>query len=89
VLTLKEAAEYLRLTEAEVLASMREQELPGRRIGDQWRFLKLGLADWLRGPSERARLLQHAGALADDPHLAQMLKEIYQQRGRPMTEEAE
>lgn len=89
VLTLEEAAKYLRLSEEEVLVSVREQGLPGRRIGDQWRFLKLGLADWLRGPSQRERLLLQAGALADDPHLGLMLKEIYEQRGRPMTEDAE
>jgi excisionase family DNA binding protein len=89
VLTLEEAARYLRLSEEDVLASVAEQGLPGRRIGGQWRFLKLGLADWLRGPSERERLLQQAGALKDDTHLEQMLREIYKRRGRPMTEDAE
>jgi hypothetical protein len=31
--------------------------------------------------------LQAAGSWKDDPYLDDMLKEIYQRRGRPMTED--
>ena len=43
VLTLSEAATYLRAAEAEVLRLANLQELPGRQIGGEWRFLKAGL----------------------------------------------
>jgi excisionase family DNA binding protein len=84
VLTLPEAAEYLRVSESDVIELATRQDLPGRKIGDQWRFLKRGLADWLLGPTGKARLLRHAGALKDDPDLEPMLKAIYKDRRRPM-----
>jgi excisionase family DNA binding protein len=88
VLTLAEAAEYLRVSESEVHDLIRQQGLPGRKIGDQWRFLKAGLRDWLRSPLiENWRLMELAGAWKDDPYLDEMLKQIYEERGRPMTED--
>src|SRR5262245_18542875 len=40
VLTLAETAAYLRAAEQDVLRLVREQGLPGRMVGDDWRFLK-------------------------------------------------
>ncbi|HBJ34548.1 MAG TPA: DNA-binding protein [Planctomycetaceae bacterium] len=85
VLTLSEAADYLRVTESEVIELTVKQSLPGRKIGEQWRFLRSGLADWLLEPSPSQRLLRHAGALPDAPDA--MLKQIYKDRGRSMTED--
>jgi len=48
VLTPGEAAAFLRVDEAALLLAAERGELPGRRIGDQWRFAKAALADWLR-----------------------------------------
>src|SRR5262245_4096321 len=48
VLTLAEAAAYLRTSAEEVLRLAREQGLPGRRVGDDCRFLRAALQDWLR-----------------------------------------
>src|SRR5260370_17588236 len=48
VMTLTDAAAYLRITEPDVLRIVREQGLPGRNIGSQWRFLKAALTHWLR-----------------------------------------
>jgi excisionase family DNA binding protein len=42
VLTLAEAAAYLRLPEAEVMRMVREQNLGARQVGSEWRFLKAG-----------------------------------------------
>ena len=91
VLTAAEAAQYLRVSEEDLLRSAVEQGLPGRIIGTQWRFLRSAVDDWLRTapkPSSRAALLAAAGAWKDDPYLDEMLEEIYRQRGRPMLEEA-
>jgi len=40
VLTLKEAADYLRLSEMTVLRLANQGRLPGAKIGRQWRFSK-------------------------------------------------
>jgi excisionase family DNA binding protein len=88
VLTLTEAAAYLRVGEADVLRLVREQALPARQIGSDWRFLKLALQDWLRtGPANKG-LLQLAGAIKGDAYTEEMLTEIYQARGRPEAEES-
>ena len=93
VMTLAEAAAYLRLPESEVARLVHEAGLPGRTVGEEWRFLKTALQDWLRAapptkPSKEA-LLSRAGSWKDDPDLDEMLKEIYKRRGRPMTEGGE
>ena len=89
VLTLEEAAAYLRASEADVVELATQHGLPGRNIHDQWRFHKLGLVNWLLRPSANDRLLSHAGAMADDSDLEAMLEKICQERGRPMVEESE
>jgi excisionase family DNA binding protein len=89
VLTLGEAAAYLRLSEDVVLGTIREQELPGRMVGTEWRFLKTALQDWLRtGPkgSTKDSWLAMAGAFGDDPDLEPIVEEAYRKRGRPITE---
>jgi excisionase family DNA binding protein len=90
VLTLAEAAAYLRVPEAEVILLVQQQDLPGRLIGAEWRFLKSALQDWLRTPPPRGSkeaVLSVAGAWKDDPYLEEELNEIYKRRGRPMTED--
>ena len=93
VLTLAEAAAYLRLSEADVLRGVHAQGLPARQLGAEWRFSRSAIQDWLRtgpppGPSKEAQLAT-IGSWKDDPYLKEMLEEIYRKRGRPMTEEAE
>jgi excisionase family DNA binding protein len=90
VLTLAEVAAYLRVPEADVVRMVGPRGLPGRLIGSEWRFSRTALEQWLRtppGPSTKESLLALAGAWKDDPHVDDMLAEIYRQRGRPMTEE--
>lgn len=91
VLTLAEAAAYLRVPEAEILRMAQGQLLPGRQVGNDWRFLKTALQEWLRSPqppvSKKDFWEKQIGALRDDPYLEEMLKEIYRQRGRPEVEE--
>ena len=61
--------------------------LPGQRVGGQWRFLRLAIAEWLRSTtpddrpkSSRDRLLALAGIWEDDPTVDAMIREIYQKR---------
>ncbi len=89
VLTLSEAAAYLRVSEEDVLGAIGPQGLPARLIGGEWRFFKPAVQEWLQAsprPSSKEALLSHAGAWKDDPDLDEMLDETYRQRGRPMVE---
>jgi excisionase family DNA binding protein len=92
VLTLAEAAAYLRLNEAVVIQLIHSQSLPGRFTGSEWRFLKTAIQQWLSTgaptpESRKAALLAAAGAFKDDPDLVPLVEEIYRHRGRPITED--
>ncbi len=92
VLTLAEAAAYLRLPEKDVIAAASTQGLPGRMIGGEWRFLKSAIHQWLSvslptDEMRKAAQLAAAGSLRDDPDLEDMVEEIYRKRGRPITED--
>jgi excisionase family DNA binding protein len=96
VLTLGEAAVFLRLSEPAVQRLALDGRLPGRAVEGQWRFLRSALRIWLAGtdfekPPARAahlsnaeRLLAVAGCLADDDSLEAMVEEIYRDRRRQL-----
>jgi excisionase family DNA binding protein len=91
VLTLAEAAAYLRLTEAEIVGLVHSQGLPGRCIAGQWRFLKAAIECWLATASpsweeRRASILELAGKYREDADLEQIVEDAYRRRGRPITE---
>jgi excisionase family DNA binding protein len=91
VLTLSEAATYLRVPENAVLKLIAEQGLPGRQIGSEWRFLHSALDIWLCAPANgrgRAALFDFAGRWKSDPHLDELIDQIYELRGRPIGESA-
>ncbi|NJM23775.1 MAG: helix-turn-helix domain-containing protein [Richelia sp. SM1_7_0] len=62
-------------------------KLPGRKIENEWRFLKVAIDDWLRSQSTGSTLLQQAGAFADDASLTDLRTSIYQVRGRSEVDE--
>ncbi len=91
VLTLGEAAAYLRFSEADVMRLVEEQGLPARRLGNEWRFWKAAIQQWLSAPLPQGQpqgIWAAAGALRDDPYLEEMLQEIERMRGRPAQEES-
>jgi len=92
VLTLSEAAAYLRLSEADVLRLIREQGLPARQLGNDWRLLRTAIQEWLSTglptlEARKAAILELAGKYKDDPDLEAITREAYRQRGRPLPEE--
>ena len=87
VLTLEEAAAYLRVSPQQVDELATRHDLPARKIGEQWRFHRSALVDWLCQSSPKERLMRHAGAGKDDPYRDEMLRTIYQNRGQPMAED--
>lgn len=74
VLTLEEAAEFLRLPSESVLKLVSEQGLPGRHVDGQWRFLKDAVTQWLRTPESKQPVLKWIGAFKDDPTLPEVVK---------------
>ena len=91
VLTLAEAAAYLRLSEADIVELIHSQHLPARLAGSEWRFLKAAIQQWLTSgsPTPHSRKeaqLALAGKYKDDPDLKRICEEAYRQRGRPIVE---
>jgi excisionase family DNA binding protein len=87
ILTLEEAAAYLRLSRETVVEQALKGNIPGRKIENDWRFLKLAIDDWLRSKNSSSVLLSQAGALADDESIEQLRVSIYQARERPEADE--
>jgi excisionase family DNA binding protein len=90
VLTLAEAAAYLRLPEESVLKLVDEQGLPARRLANEWRFLGAAIRQWLSGAPPRhskEAQLAVAGARKDDPYVEAELSEILRKRGRSTTKD--
>jgi excisionase family DNA binding protein len=89
VLTVAEAAKYLRLSKKQIDNLAAEGTIPARRVGETWRFLKSALDDWLcPKKSSWAALMEQAGAFADDETLPALRAAVYKARGRPVVEDA-
>ncbi|NJN13690.1 MAG: helix-turn-helix domain-containing protein [Richelia sp. RM1_1_1] len=87
VLTLEEVSQYLRLPVETLQRQASQGKLPGRKIENEWRFLKVAIDEWLRSQGSRSTLLQQAGAFADDASLTELRTSIYQARERSEVDE--
>ncbi len=47
ILTLKEVAQYIKLNERTILKMAHNNEIPARKIGNQWRFILSKVDEWL------------------------------------------
>ena len=47
IMTLKEVAEFLKLSELSLYRLLRERKIPAFKIGQQWRFKKSALDKWI------------------------------------------
>ncbi|SGZ09971.1 helix-turn-helix domain-containing protein [Moritella viscosa] len=52
ILTLKELAEYLKLTEKTAYRLAAEGKLPGFKVGGSWRFKVSTIQDWIKESTE-------------------------------------
>jgi excisionase family DNA binding protein len=83
VMTLAEAAAFLRVPVSSVVELASTGQLPARKIGNDWRILKAAIVDWLRRPQAEQpskSMLGVIGAFEDDDTLEPMVEEIYRQR---------
>ena len=80
VLTLEEAAAFLRVNEAALADKATAGEVPAQQIGGEWRFLQRALVDWLYAsgsvngapcadPGSKAAVLKVFGIFKDDDDL--------------------
>ena len=88
VMTLAEAAKYLRLPKETVERLAREGSIPGRQVEKDWRFLRDALDAWLRPrKSSWQAMREQVGAFKDDETLPALRAAIYKARGRPEVED--
>jgi excisionase family DNA binding protein len=89
VMTLAETAKYLKVSKKLLAEQVVLGNIPGRTIGNQWRFSKVALDLWLAQPSlnhqdalveNKAAFLALAGAFADDATLPKLVESIYAAR---------
>jgi excisionase family DNA binding protein len=52
VLTAADAADLLRTAEQTVIEMAERGDLPGRKVGDEWRFARPAILDWLAHSNE-------------------------------------
>src|SRR5688572_2270791 len=52
VLNAAQAGEFLQLEEATVIELAEAGRLPGRKLGNAWRFSRAGLVEWLSSPGK-------------------------------------
>jgi excisionase family DNA binding protein len=53
VMTAEQAAELLQLEEKQVLVLAADGELPGRKLGKEWRFSRAAILAWLANPERK------------------------------------
>jgi excisionase family DNA binding protein len=82
VMTLAEAARFLRLPPKYIQEKVLTGEIPGQRIGRAWRFSSAALASWLQFQYTRRALREQAGAFKDDETFLPMMEKIYKERRR-------
>ena len=56
VLTLEELAAYLKVSETTAYTLVRGGEIPGRKVGREWRFLKARVTHWLMQAGTEAHM---------------------------------
>lgn len=53
IMTLKEVAEYLKLTEKTAYRLAAEKKLPGFKVGGSWRFKMIDLEAWIEEQKDK------------------------------------
>jgi len=55
ILTIKEVADYLKLTERTLYRLVQEGKIPGFKVGSSWRFKRADIEDWIELQKEQVK----------------------------------
>lgn len=94
ILTLAEAAAFLRVSEDGLKADAASGRVPGRLVAGEWRFSRVALLGWLsqfetklvsnelelKPKSSKEQMRALIGLWKDDPSVDAMIEEIYRER---------
>ena len=88
-MTSSDVAIYLQVPESAVIEEATSGRLPGRRLGGEWRFVRMAIVDWLRAgsppkKSSKDRILAMAGVWADDPASDELIESLERMRKNPL-----
>ncbi len=53
ILTIKEVADYLKLTERTLYRLVQEGKIPGFKVGSSWRFKRVDIERWIEAQKEQ------------------------------------
>ena len=86
-LTVDEVSQFLKVTPDTVRQLAAKGELPGRKIGNKWRFSPLAIHQWLIGNAKQERKsdnphLSFLGVLAGNPLAQEVADDIQKERER-------
>ena len=62
ILTIEQAAEYLRIPRASLYRYARAGSIPAMKVGRHWRFSRAALSDWIRGQRAASESLPSGGS---------------------------
>ena len=64
ILTMKDVAQYLKVTERRLYRLAREGKIPAFKVGASWRFKRAYIDAWIE--AQKASVAQHDGAGGED-----------------------
>jgi excisionase family DNA binding protein len=82
VMTLSEAAKFLRLPPKFIQEKVETGEIPGRHVGRAWRFSRAVLEKWLRGRYMQLTLLTDIDPSKNDKLSLSKSEKVYKKRRR-------
>jgi hypothetical protein len=74
IMTLVEVSDYLRVQPEVILQQATLGQLPGRKLGEEWRFLKVAIDRWLSAPSATVTYQTILEAQVRNPQLIELLE---------------
>ena len=79
LMTVKEAAEYLKLNKMTVYRLAQKHKIPASKVGGAWRFSKDTLDDWIKAQSS----MDKRGILVvdDDPLICELIEDVISRQG--------
>ncbi|MBN2545906.1 MAG: PTS sugar transporter subunit IIA [Spirochaetes bacterium] len=72
LMTLEEAAKYLKLTDQTILNLIHKNEIPAIKVGNQWKFIKPVIDDWILSKMNYKKIFYNDIQSLTDNDIAQM-----------------